>query len=124
MGRRLKRPNPLKRQTKMAKGTQARLHYTLDAVEYLLKEYPALEVLQQRGDHTAHALVLDLDKIVEEAQFTELQEKCIDLVWKQGYKLREAGEQLGITPQGVRFHLERAKIKIKSILERWEKHGL
>lgn len=97
--------------------------YTVKAVVYLLKERSALEALKEKGDIVATQILVDLDTIIAEAEPTEKQAKAMELVWVRGYKLKDAGEILGITAQGVYFNLKLFQNKIKTVVERWTNDG-
>lgn len=97
--------------------------YTVKAVVYLLKERSALEALKEKGDIVATQILVDLDTIIAEAEPTEKQAKAMELVWVRGYKLKDAGEILGITAQGVYFNLKLFQNKIKAVVERWTNDG-
>ena len=100
-----------------------RLQYTVKSVVYLLKERSALEALKDKGDITATQILVDLDNIIAEAAPTPKQKMAMELVWVKGYKLKDAGEMLGITAQGVFFNLKLFQNKIKAVVERWGTDG-
>lgn len=100
-----------------------RIQYTVEAVVYLLKERSALEALKDSGDITATQILVDLDNIIAEAEPTEKQAKAMELVWVRGYKLKDAGDILGITAQGVYFNLKLFQKKIKDVVGRWSENG-
>lgn len=102
---------------------KTKLLYTVKSVVYLLKERSALEALKDKGDITATQILVDLDTIIAEADPTTKQAKAMELVWVRGYKLKDAGEILGITAQGVYFNLKLLQKKISVVVERWAKDG-
>lgn len=107
----------------MARKKEKNLHYTTKAIVYLLKERTALETLKESGDITATQILIDLDMIISESDPTVKQHRAMTLVWVEGYKLKDAGEILDITAQGVYFNLKLLQNKIKAVCERWTNDG-
>ncbi|WP_231120618.1 hypothetical protein [Bacillus safensis] len=64
-------------------------------------------------------IILDSDKALELAHPTDIQLKTVDLVWRKGYNLVEAGKMLGVTPQAVKFNLGLLKVKMQKVVDQW-----
>lgn len=107
----------------MGRRKRRTIEYSTKAVVELLKQKAQLELLKERGDVTAVNLLIDLERIMEESEPTEKQLRCAELCWTDGLKLKDAGEILGITPQGVYFNLKLLKNKIRFVTERWTANG-
>ena len=64
--------------------------------------------------------MMDSEYALQCAEPTEAQMLAVELVWRQERTLTEAGEILGITPQGVRFNLQLLSIKLKKVVDEWK----
>lgn len=92
--------------------------YTVEVVEYLCRNSNHLEKLKEEGDMDASILLMDVAQFMHLAEPTEAQKVCLDLIWFQGYSLREASHVLNITAQGIYFNLKLFKKKLQKVLDR------
>jgi len=95
--------------------------YTLLEIEKAIKHREMLYIYAGHGDMDSINQAIDADIAVERAKPTEVQRKTVDLVWRQGYSLVEAGKTLKVTPQAVKFNLDLFKVKLKRVLDIWKK---
>lgn len=104
--------------SRLEKATQE--SYTLAEVEKALKSESLLYAYAEVGDTDSIHLLIDAERALMLAQPTEIQLLTVDLVYKQGKSLVEAGNYLGVTPQAVKFNLDLLKVKIKKVLDIWK----
>lgn len=110
----------------MSKGKLARAvseQYTLKEVERTLRNRELLYTYAESGDLDAVDTLVDVERALALAEPTETQLLTATLYWGEGLTLKETGEILGVTPQAVRFNLNLLKVKIKKVLDKWEKRA-
>lgn len=98
---------------------ELRQHYTLSEIERALRHEPLMYSYAEAGDFDIIHLIMDARASLERAKPTEVQLKTVELVWRKGLSLVEAGRLLGVTPQAVKFNLDLLQIKIKKVLDEW-----
>lgn len=106
----------------MSKGKLARStkqYYTVAEIESAIKDKERLYSYSESGDMDSVHLIIDAQKAMKLAKPTAVQLKTVQLNWIQGFNLRETGEILGISPQGVKFNLDLLKVKIQKVLDIW-----
>lgn len=106
----------------MGKGKLARAtkdQYTLAEIERGVRNKELLYTYAESGDLDAVHVIIDSERAINQAGLTELQQRTLDYVWKDNKTLAETGAILGVTPQGVKFNLGLAKVKIQKILDKW-----
>lgn len=94
-------------------------NYTVRDIEQGLRHPDYWYAKAYDGDLTAIHHLADSQLALDKADPTLPQLKAVELVWKQGYTLQEAGDILGITPQAVRFNLQLLSIKLQKIVDHW-----
>ncbi len=94
--------------------------YTLQEIESGLRNSDYYYSSARAGNMGALIHLIDSEYALECAEPTEAQMKAVELVWRQEHSLTEAGEILGITPQGVRFNLQLLSVKLKKVVDEWE----
>lgn len=94
--------------------------YTLPEIEKALKNEAMLYVYAEVGDFDSIHLLIDAERALMLSEPTDIQLHTVDLVYRKGNSLVEAGRQLGVTPQAVKFNLDLLKVKIKKVLNEWE----
>lgn len=103
---------------KFAKATKD--NYTLSEIEKALKNKDLMYAYAEAGDMEIIHMLIDADAVLKLAEPTDIQLKTVDLVYRQGYSLVEAGRKLEVTPQAVKFNLDLLRVKIKKALNQWE----
>lgn len=104
--------------SKLEKATKE--HYTLAEIEKALKNEPLLYAYAEAGDLDVIHLLIDADNALHLAEPTDIQLKTVELIYRKGYSLVEAGRHLGVTPQAVKFNLDLLKVKVKKVLDEWK----
>lgn len=94
--------------------------YKLADIERGVRLKRFLRSRAMNGDNNAIHTIADAELCIHQANLTETQHRSIALVWEQQRILKDAGEIMGISPQGVRFNLQLATVKIKKILNDWQ----
>lgn len=98
--------------------------YTLKEIEVGLRNEGQFYARGEEGDYNAIIRLADSKLALEKADPTEAQLQAVDLVWKKGYSLTEAGKLLNISPQAVRFNLQLLSVKLNEVVTKWkEKEG-
>ena len=64
-------------------------------------------------------LILDMDRLLEEANLTEKQLQVIQLYYFNQYTQDEVSKKMGISQQAVLDHLKKVKVKISKVVEVW-----
>ena len=95
-------------------------NYTLPEIEKALKKEALLYSYAEAGDLDAIHLLIDAETALDLAQPTEIQLRTVDLVYRKGYSLVEAGKVLDVTPQAVKFNLDLLRVKVKKVLDEWK----
>lgn len=96
-------------------------HYTLKDIERGIRNREQLYTFAEDGNLDTVHLIVDAEKALDLAKPTLKQLKTAYYYWGEGLTLKETGDRLDVTPQAVKFNLELLKVKIKSVLDRWEK---
>lgn len=65
-------------------------------------------------------LLIDLERLLEEASLTDKQRVVVDLYFFKQYTQEEVSEKLGVSQQAILDHIKKVKLKINKVLERWE----
>ena len=94
--------------------------YTLKEIESGLRNSKYYYNSAGAGNVDALIHMMDSEYALQCAEPTEAQMLAVELVWRQERTLTEAGEILGITPQGVRFNLQLLSIKLKKVVDEWK----
>lgn len=81
---------------------------TQKAVKRLLNEIPKLRQMAEDGDIDATTLMLDINRVLENAKLTERQRQVIDLRYVDGLTLADVGTTLGVAPQVAHINEGRA----------------
>ncbi len=81
---------------------------TQKAVKRLLNEIPKLRQMAEDGDIDATTLMLDINRVLENAKLTERQRQVIDLRYVDGLTLADVGAALGVAPQVAHINEGRA----------------
>lgn len=104
--------------SKLARATKD--HYTLSEIERAFKNKEKLLSYAMSGDMDSVHLLVDAENALKQSNPTEIQERTLDLVYRQGLSLAEAGKQLGVSLQAVKFNLDLLRVKIKKVLDQWK----
>lgn len=64
-----------------------------------------LKEMRRNGNINAALILLDFYDSLERANLTDRQRVCIELVFDKGMWQEEAGEILGLTQQGISYHI-------------------
>lgn len=64
-------------------------------------------------------IVIDAERVLEEANLTDRQRQVIELYWIKDWTLAEVGKALGISHQAVADSVEQSKNKLQKILDVW-----
>lgn len=75
------------------------------------------------GDFDLIHIVIDSERVFEEANLTDRQKEVATLYWMKDLTLSEIGKQLGISHQAVASSLEQSTGKIQKILNEWGNSG-
>ena len=94
--------------------------YTLSEIERALKHEPLVRTYAEAGNLDAVHLIVDAQEALRLAQPTDIQLKTIELMWHKGLTLAEAGAELSVTPQAVKFNLDLLKVKLKKVVDTWK----
>lgn len=94
-------------------------NYTLLEIEKALKNNELMYSYAEQGDLDVVHLIIDAETALRLANPTVIQLKTVGLVYRKGYSLVEAGRELGVTPQAVKFNLDLLRVKIKKVLDQW-----
>lgn len=94
--------------------------YTLLEVERALRSKELLYIYASTGDMDSINLSVDAEYVLSICGATELQVKTMELVWRQGYTLADAGREFGVSPQAIKFSLDLLKVKLKRVLDKWD----
>lgn len=105
--------------TKLDRATKEQ--YTLSEVERALKSKELMYSYAVSGDLDVIHLIVDADKALELSNPTEIQRKTMQLNWEQGLSLVETGRILGVTPQAVKFNIDLLRVKLKKVVDAWNK---
>lgn len=93
--------------------------YTLQDIENGLRNPRYFYESARNGNEDAIHQLVDSRLALEKADPTVAQMKALELVWEQEYTLKEAGEALGISKEGVRFNLQLLSVKLQQVVEEW-----
>lgn len=96
-------------------------YYTLAEIEKALKNKELMYAYAEQGDLDVINLLIDADSALELAEPTDIQLQTVELVYRKGYSLVEAGRELGVTPQAVKFNLDLLRVKLKKVVDLWRK---
>lgn len=96
-------------------------NYSLAEIERALKHKPHMYAYAESGDLDSIHLIVDSEIALKKAKPTEIQLRTMDLVWRQGLTLAEAGRILNVTPQAVKFNLDLLKVKLKKVVDDWKR---
>lgn len=96
-----------------------RTSYTLQEIEHGLRNEDYFYSSAHNGNEDAIVLLADSQMALHRAEPTKAQLNAMELVWKREHTLQEAGDKLGITPQGVRFNLQLLSVKLKKVVDEW-----
>lgn len=94
--------------------------YTLKEIEVGLRNEGQFYARGEEGDYDAIIRLADSKLALEKADPTEAQLQAVELVWRRGYTLTEAGEILGVSRQAVRFNLQLLSIKLSEVVTKWK----
>lgn len=94
--------------------------YTLKEIEMGLRNEGRFYARGEEGDISAIILLADSKLALEKAEPTEAQLQAVELVWRQGHTLHEAGEKLGVSREAVRFNLQLLSVKLSEVVSKWE----
>lgn len=64
-------------------------------------------------------IVIDSERVLNEANLTDRQKQVIELYWIEDMTLAEVGKELGISHQAVADSVEQSKSKLQKVLDRW-----
>jgi DNA-directed RNA polymerase specialized sigma24 family protein len=95
-------------------------NYTLAEIEKALKNEALMYAYAEAGDLDVVHLLIDAETALQMANPTDIQLKTVELVYRKGYSLVEAGKALEVTPQAVKFNLDLLRVKIKKVLDEWK----
>lgn len=95
-------------------------HYTLKDIEKGIRGRNNLYEFAERGFLEGIDLIIDAERALDLAKPTQKQLETVYYYWGMGLTLKETGAILGVSPQAVKFNLELLKVKVKSVLDRWE----
>jgi hypothetical protein len=94
-------------------------NYTLTEIEKALKNVHLMYAYAEAGDLDVVHIIIDAETALHLAKPTSIQLQTVDLVYKKGYSLVEAGRELNVTPQAVKFNLDLLRVKVKKVLDEW-----
>lgn len=67
-------------------------------------------------DKEYRRMVQTLNRILEGNEFTDKQQRCIQLYYFEGMKMREVAKEMGVQIPAVSKTLKRARTKVKAIM--------
>lgn len=95
--------------------------YTPHGIIYLLKNKKKLQIeAYVKGVPSTIEFLVDLDAVMEEANFTDRQREIIELHYINDLTQEEVAEHFGISQQAVLCSLKAIKGKIHHVLCHWE----
>lgn len=103
---------------------KAEVPYNMGAILTIMQNYYKIrEACLYGGNISQMDVVIDLDRIIQEAVLTKRQMEVVELYYYQQFTQEETAEILGITQQGVLDHIQRIKNKINEVAIEWgEEH--
>ena len=72
------------------------------------------------GDFDLIHIVIDSERVFEEANLTDRQKQVTELYWMGDLTLSEVGKTLGISHQAVADSVEQSKAKLQKVLNKWK----
>lgn len=92
------------------------IHDVIRALKYKESYYTKAGMT---GNFSLIHIVVDSERVIEEANLTDRQKQVIDLYWIKDLTLADIGKRLGISHQAVADCLAQSKTKIQRKLDEW-----
>ncbi|MFG3611480.1 hypothetical protein [Rummeliibacillus stabekisii] len=97
-----------------------REHYTLKEIENAIRNKESMYIFAEGGALDAIDRGIDAEHCLKQSNPTEVQAKCIELVWKKNMSLAQAGSILGVTPQAIQYNIDLLRKKMQKVLDKWK----
>ena len=88
---------------------------TTKGVKKLLNSVPELKESRYWGDYASCDLLIDLETALERLELSETQKRIIELHFYLGLTQVEVAEVLGMTQQGVAYHIATILKRLRNI---------